>query len=102
MDRRDRVCSRAVLRTSLLVVVLTAVCPLAAAAAAEDLAAASPPTVRVWATREGLVGKTTASGHVIEPNDHFVALSSRSALGKTVVVTYKGKSIQAPVMDVGP
>src|SRR6185312_7531213 len=32
--------------------------------------AASPPTVRLWATREGLVGRITASGHVIVPNDH--------------------------------
>jgi hypothetical protein len=65
-------------------------------------AAASPPTVRLWATREGLVGRTTASGHLIAPNDHFVALPSRKALGKTVVVAYKGKSIEAPVLDVGP
>jgi hypothetical protein len=64
--------------------------------------AASPPTVRLWATREGLVGRTTASGHLIVPDDHFVALPSRKALGKTVVVTYRGKSIEAPVLDVGP
>ncbi len=64
--------------------------------------AASPPTVRLLATREGLVGRTTASGHLIVPDDHFVALPSRKALGKTVVVTYRGKSISAPVLDIGP
>ncbi|HEY3060869.1 MAG TPA: hypothetical protein VGL99_18055 [Chloroflexota bacterium] len=64
--------------------------------------AASPPTVRLWATREGLVGRTTASGHLIMPDDHFVALPSRKALGKTVVVAYKGKSISTTVLDVGP
>ncbi|MDQ3810674.1 MAG: hypothetical protein M3336_10330 [Chloroflexota bacterium] len=64
--------------------------------------AANNPTVRLYATREGLVGRTTASGHLIVANDHFVALPSRKALGKTVVVSYKGKSASAPVLDVGP
>ena len=58
--------------------------------------------MRLWATREGLVGKTTASGHVIEPNDHFVALPSKKALNRSVVVSYHGKSVTAPVLDVGP
>jgi hypothetical protein len=31
-----------------------------------------------------------------------VALPSRTALGKNVVVTYRGKSITAPVLDTGP
>lgn len=31
-------------------------------------------TYQVTATREGLVGGTTSSGHVIVPNDHFVSL----------------------------
>ena len=35
-----------------------------------------PPTVTVWATREGLVGGTTANGHVIVEHDRFVALPS--------------------------
>ncbi|MBV9171291.1 MAG: hypothetical protein JOZ81_14535 [Chloroflexi bacterium] len=65
-------------------------------------ATASAPTVRLWATREGLVGRTTAAGHVIGQNDHFVALPSRSAIGKSVVITYNGKSLTAPVLDVGP
>ncbi|HET6320313.1 MAG TPA: hypothetical protein VFG86_27975, partial [Chloroflexota bacterium] len=53
-------------------------------------------------TREGLVGRTTASGHLITPDDHFVALPSRKAIGKTVMVAYRGKSISAPVLDIGP
>jgi hypothetical protein len=63
---------------------------------------ANPVTVRLWATREGLVGRTTSSGHVIQPNDHFVALPSRSALGQQVRVSYQGHTLQAPVLDVGP
>jgi hypothetical protein len=69
---------------------------------AEPAHAGSPPTVRLWATREGLVGRTTASGHLITPNDHFVALPSRRALNRTVIVSYRGKSVTAPVLDVGP
>jgi len=62
----------------------------------------NPVTVRLWATREGLVGRTTASGHVIQPNDQFVALPSRRALGKTVVVKYRDKTVTTTVKDVGP
>jgi hypothetical protein len=64
--------------------------------------AATPVTVRLWATREGLVGRTTSSGHVITPNDHFVALPSRKALNKSVIVAYRGKSVTTTVLDVGP
>ncbi len=63
---------------------------------------ASSVTFRVYATREGLVGGTTSSGHVITPNDHFVALPSVKALNKTVRIAYKGKSVTAPVLDIGP
>ena len=63
---------------------------------------ASSVTFRVYATREGLVGGTTSSGHVITPNDHFVALPSFKALNKSVRISYKGKSATAPVLDVGP
>ncbi len=59
-------------------------------------------TFRVFATREGLVGSTTSTGHRITPNDHFVALPSTKALNKNVKLTYKGKSAVAPVLDVGP
>ena len=34
----------------------------------------SPGVYRVYGTREGLVGGTTSSGHVIVENDHFVSL----------------------------
>ena len=88
---------------SLLLALLTLAASATPSVAAEDAAAAdSAPTVRLWATREGLIGKTTASGHVVEANDRFVALPSRSAVGKTVVLSYKGKSLEAPVLDVGP
>jgi hypothetical protein len=65
-------------------------------------------TYRVYATREGLVGRTTANGHVIQSRDRFVALPSRRALAakdgreKQVLVTYKGRGAIAPVWDVGP
>jgi len=63
---------------------------------------ASSVTFRVYATREGLVGGRTSSGHIITPNDHFVALPSTKALNKSVKITYKGKSATAPVLDIGP
>ncbi len=65
-------------------------------------------TFRVYATREGLVGYTTANGHVIKERDRFVALPSRSALAKKdgrdkqVLIAYKGRQAVAPVWDVGP
>jgi hypothetical protein len=73
-----------------------------AALAEGEQAATAPVTVHLWATREGLVGRTTAGGHVITPNDHFIALPSRKALNQTVIVTYHGKSVSAPVLDIGP
>ncbi|MGV9457408.1 SH3 domain-containing protein, partial [Streptomyces sp. NPDC003635] len=71
-------------------------------------AAASGPTYRLYATREGLVGQTTANGHVIQPRDHFVALPSRRMLATNggreyqVRLCYKGRCETAPVWDVGP
>ncbi|HLT20349.1 MAG TPA: SH3 domain-containing protein [Thermomicrobiales bacterium] len=65
-------------------------------------------TFRVYAHREGLVGYTTANGHVIQPNDFFVALpcwcslSSKGGDEFQVRITYKGKSLVVPVWDVGP
>ncbi|WP_199431019.1 hypothetical protein [Qaidamihabitans albus] len=72
--------------------------------------AAGPMTFRVFATREGLVGGTTANGHRIVRRDHFVALPSRRGLaarGKgdyTVRVCTIGNARceWAPVWDVGP
>ena len=63
----------------------------------------------IFATREGLVGGHTASGHVIVENDHFVALPSRRGLSTrdsgdyTVqVCADNGRCEWAPVWDVGP
>jgi hypothetical protein len=74
----------------------------AVADAQDDQMAASPVTVRLWATREGLIGKTTAAGHLVTAGDHFVALPSRKALNRSVSVAYRGKSVTAPVLDIGP
>ncbi len=66
------------------------------------------PTYRIHATREGLVGRRTANGHVITPRDHFVALPSWRSLSSKgggeykVRLTYKGRSVVVPVWDVGP
>jgi hypothetical protein len=64
---------------------------------------------RVFATREGLVGATTANGHVIRPRDHFVALPSRRGLAPRGSGDYtvkicagNGRCEWAPVWDVGP
>ncbi|HZG03549.1 MAG TPA: hypothetical protein VE546_08250 [Streptomyces sp.] len=71
-------------------------------------AAAAPYSARVFATREGLVGHTTANGHVIQPNDHFVALPSRRGLSPrgsseySVRVCGPARCETAPVWDVGP
>lgn len=66
------------------------------------------PTYRIFATREGLVGNRTANGHVIQPRDRFVALPSWSVLSPkgtskyAVRLTYNGRTVIAPVWDVGP
>lgn len=39
-----------------------------------------PYSARLFATRIGLVGGTTANGHTVRPDDHFVALPSRRGL----------------------
>jgi len=63
---------------------------------------------RIFATREGLVGRTTANGHVIRKGDQFASLPSRRALsGKgersfQVKLGYRGRSVVVPVWDVGP
>jgi len=59
-------------------------------------------TYTVWATREGLIGHTTADGTIILRHSIFVALPSRKALGKTVRVTYGTRTISCEVKDVGP
>ncbi len=75
---------------------------LVAAAAAEN------PTVRLWASRQGMVGGRTANGRIIAEKDRFVALPSRRALASNgrneyeVRLTYNGRQATAPVWDVGP
>lgn len=66
-------------------------------------------TYQVFATREGLVGTTTANGHLIHERDHFVALPSRRGLAPrgsgdyTVkICAANGRCEWAPVWDVGP
>lgn len=65
-------------------------------------------TYRIYAYQEGLVGHTTANGHVIQPEDHFVALpcfcvlSSKGGNEFQVKIEYKGRTVILPVWDVGP
>jgi hypothetical protein len=66
------------------------------------------PTVRLYATREGLVGRVTANGHKIVEKDRFAALPSKKALNPKdgrdyqVEVAYNGKKVTVPIWDVGP
>lgn len=69
-----------------------------------------PLTYRLYATREGLVGGTTSSGHRITERDHFVALPStktvsskgRGTFTVRVCRTDGARCEYAPVWDVGP
>ncbi|WP_216210699.1 hypothetical protein [Amycolatopsis aidingensis] len=80
---------------------------------AEEVQASAPAgerTYRIFATREGLVGGTTANGHVIKSRDHFVALPSRRGLANRgsgnytvqVCTSDDARCEWAPVWDVGP
>ncbi|MFY0522559.1 hypothetical protein ACN28I_04885 [Archangium gephyra] len=79
-------------------------------ASQESATLATPLTYRIFATREGLVGGTTANGHIIKSYDRFVALPSRRALATKggseyqVRVCYPvtGKCTTTSVWDVGP
>ncbi|WPB82532.1 hypothetical protein KYC5002_25890 [Archangium violaceum] len=76
----------------------------------EGVRTLAPLAYRIYATREGLVGGTTANGHVIKSNDRFVALPSRRALATNggseyqVRVCYSktAKCTTTSVWDVGP
>lgn len=76
----------------------------------EAAPASGERSYRIFATREGLVGGTTANGHVITPRDHFVALPSRRGLSSNSSGSYSvrvcaestGRCAYAPVWDVGP
>jgi len=85
------------------------VTPSSSARAPSSRAADAGLTYKVFATREGLVGGTTANGHVIVARDHFVALPSRRGLsGKGAgdysvrVCADNGRCEWAPTWDVGP
>ncbi|QJY46325.1 hypothetical protein [Pseudonocardia broussonetiae] len=80
-----------------------------AAARTEAVVETATLNYRVFATREGLAGGTTANGHVIAERDHFVALPSRRALAPRNTSDYSvkvcapnGRCAFAPVWDVGP
>ncbi|GAB4084950.1 hypothetical protein GCM10028784_15800 [Myceligenerans cantabricum] len=82
----------------------------AASALAAEKDGSGAPVHRVYATREGLVGHTTANGHRIRKNDHFVALPSGRSLSAEwqgthsvrVCVAGTTRCEYAPVWDVGP
>lgn len=59
---------------------------------------------RVRATREGLIGRLTASGWRIDDQRLFVALPSRKALHRRIEISNpaNGKICEAEVLDVGP
>ena len=57
---------------------------------------------RVFATREGEIGKRTATGLVIQSDSAFVALPHRLALHKHVEIRYRQRVMVVPVLDVGP
>jgi hypothetical protein len=80
-----------------------------AAPSARSQARRDPQRYRVFATREGLVGGTTANGHVVTKRDIFVALPSRRSLSPRNTSDYSvkvcaptGRCAFAPVWDVGP
>ncbi|HEX6447672.1 MAG TPA: hypothetical protein VF053_21425 [Streptosporangiales bacterium] len=78
------------------------------AVAAGRRLATKPYRAKVYATREGLVGGTTANGHKIRKNDRFVALPSARALSDkgsddySVKVCTSSRCAWASVWDVGP
>lgn len=78
------------------------------ASAGDFQALVTRPTVRLYATRQGLVGGVTANGHRIVERDRFAALPSKRALNPRdgrdyqLEVSYKGKKATVPVWDVGP
>lgn len=83
--------------------------PIRSAARASRAMTGDGPPWSVLATREGLVGYTTANGHKILENDRFVALPSRRALSaddsdpdRFVEVRRGEFSTVVPVFDVGP
>ncbi|MFD9965618.1 hypothetical protein [Amycolatopsis sp. NPDC058986] len=77
---------------------------------ANAVAAGTPLTYKVYGTREGLVGGTTANGHVITSRDHFVSFPSGRSLSPKGTGNYTARVCRtdnsrceyAPVWEVGP
>lgn len=95
MPRRRR--RRRVPVTLLLALGLAVVATLTIRAALEPA-----PWQRVYATREGELGKRTSTGMIITRGALFVALPHPAALGKHVEVRYGARALVVPVLDVGP
>ncbi len=80
------------------------------AASPPKAATGTPLTLKVYATREGLVGHYTANGHKVVANDHFVSLPSATTLSAKGTNYYSvrvcsvanGRCAYEPVWDVGP
>jgi hypothetical protein len=83
---------------------------LEGATAQGDFQTMAALSYRIYATREGLVGGTTANGHIIKTNDRFAALPSRRALASKggseyqvrVCYSVTGKCTTTSVWDIGP
>jgi hypothetical protein len=57
---------------------------------------------QVQATREGDTGRQMANQQILKKDTRSVALPDRSALGRDVEIRYGGRTVVAPVKDVGP
>jgi hypothetical protein len=99
---RRRGANRALLRQQRVITAVMAIAVGAIATLAARAAWQPGPWQRVYATREGEIGKRTSTGHVITPASLFVALPHPAALGKQVEVRYGARAIVVPVLDVGP
>ncbi|WP_328614119.1 hypothetical protein OHS18_38705 [Amycolatopsis sp. NBC_00355] len=77
---------------------------------ANALLATTPLTYKVYGTREGLVGGTTANGHKIVSHDHFVSFPSGKSVSPKGTGNYTARVCRtdgskceyAPVWEVGP
>lgn len=82
--------------------------PSSARSIKAEAASSIAPTYRLRVTRQGMVGGRTANGHIITENDVFVSLPSPRALSSLggdeyqVRLSANGRSIIAPVYDLGP
>ncbi|MFJ1763195.1 hypothetical protein ACIOD2_22980 [Amycolatopsis sp. NPDC088138] len=74
------------------------------------LAATTASTYKVYGTREGLVGGTTANGHKIVSHDHFVSFPSGKSVSPKGTGNYTARVCRtdgskceyAPVWEIGP